>query len=269
MAERQRVALVTGAGRTTGIGYAIAARLLRDGYAVGVSDLGEDGVAPAGLLGAGTALAELGEVHIVTCDVRDEAQVDDMVSSVVDRFGRLDVMVNNAGVGSGLAEVVDLPLDTWRLNLDVMATGVFLGSRAAARRMIFQGDGGRIVTIASQAGKSGMALLGAYSAAKFAAIGFTQALAHELGPHRITVNAVCPGTIDTEMLEAEGGLLQSYADRFGMEKDRYRSRIARTIPAGRFGVPDDIAGCVSWLVSEDAAFVTGEAVNVTGGQVMH
>jgi NAD(P)-dependent dehydrogenase (short-subunit alcohol dehydrogenase family) len=277
MAEGRRVAVVTGAGRATGIGRAIAERLIRDGHAVVISDLGErvaqspdqPPAQPAELDTTAAELAELGDVLAVRCDVRDERQVQEMVDAAVDRFGRLDVMVNNAGVGGGLAEVVDLSLDDWRLNIDVMATGVFLCSRAAARHMVERGEGGRIITIASQAGKSGMALLGAYSAAKFAAIGLTQSMAHELGPHGITVNAICPGTIETQMIDLDGGVLEVYARRFGMDKERYRSRVTRTIPLGRFGQPADIAGCVSWLASDDAAFVTGEAVNVTGGQVMH
>jgi NAD(P)-dependent dehydrogenase (short-subunit alcohol dehydrogenase family) len=268
---------VTGAGRRTGIGRSIAERLLRNGYAVAISDIGErfaekpdyEAVEMSELDATVAELAVLGEVLAVRCDVRDEVQVDAMVAQVVDHFGRLDVLVNNAGVGGGLGEVVDMTLADWQLNIDVMATGVFLCSRAAARHLVDRGEGGRIITIASQAGKSGMPLLGAYSAAKFAAIGLTQAMAHELGPHGVTVNAICPGTIDTPMLELEGGLMDVYSRRFNMEKDQYRRRVTRTIPLGRFGQPADIAGCVSWLASDDASFVTGEAVNVTGGQEMH
>lgn len=273
----RRVALVTGAGRSGGIGRAIAERLLGDGYAVAVSDIGERFVekpdyetAAMSELDATVAdLSGLGEVFGVRCDVRDEHQVGAMVDEVVTRFGRLDVLVNNAGVGGGLGEVVDMSLADWQLNIDVMATGVFLCSRAAARHLVARGEGGRIITIASQAGKSGMPLLAAYSAAKFAAVGLTQALAHELGPHGVTVNAVCPGTIDTPMLDLEGGLMDVYSRRFNMDKDQYRRRVTRTIPAGRFGRPEDIAACVSWLASDGASFVTGEAVNVTGGQEMH
>ena len=274
---KRRVALVTGAGRRNGIGRSIAERLLRDGYAVAVSDIGErfaekpgyEAVEMSVVVDTAAELSALGQVRSVRCDVRDEGQVDAMVADVVTHFGRLDVLVNNAGVGGGLGEVVEMALADWQLNIDVMATGVFLCSRATARHLVDRGEGGRIITIASQAGKSGMPLLGAYSAAKFAAIGLTQAMAHELGPHGITVNAVCPGTIDTPMLDFDGGLMDVYSRRFGLEKEQYRRRVTRTIPLGRFGRPDDIAGCVSWLASEDADFVTGEAVNVTGGQEMH
>jgi NAD(P)-dependent dehydrogenase (short-subunit alcohol dehydrogenase family) len=275
--EQRRVALVTGAGRAGGIGRAIAERLLADGFVVVVSDLGArmpdnpDYEVPSEseLDRTVDELGKLGPVTGVRCDVRDEAEVDAMVASVVAEHGRLDVLVNNAGVGGGLGEVVDMSLADWQLNVDVMATGVFLCSRAAARHFVERGEGGRIITIASQAGKSGMPLLAAYSAAKFAAVGFTQSLAHELGPHGITVNAVCPGTIDTPLLDLPGGLMEVYARRFGMDKERYRSRVTKAIPLGRFGQPDEIASCVSWLASEDASFVTGAAINVTGGQEMH
>jgi len=276
-AEGSRVAVVTGAARAGSIGRAIAARLLRDGLRVVVSDLGGpldthpdyESAAPSDLQEARTELGALGEVHALPCDVRRAGDVEALVDGAVARFGRLDVLVNNAGLGVGLTPVVDLEEADWRLNLDVMATGVFLCSRAAARRMVQQGDGGRIVTIASQAGKTGMPLLAAYCAAKFAAIGFTQALAHELGPHGITVNAVCPGTVDTPLLAVRGGVIETYARRAGITEEQYRRRVLRTIPLGRMATPEDIAEAVGFLVSPAAAYVTGEALNVTGGQEMH
>jgi NAD(P)-dependent dehydrogenase (short-subunit alcohol dehydrogenase family) len=150
----------------------------------------------------------------------------------------------------------------------VMATGVFLCSRAAARRMIEQGDGGRIVTVASQAGKLGAPWLAAYCAAKFAAIGFTQSLAAELGEHGITVNAVCPGTVLTPMLDVPGGIFDVYPRMAGITREQYERKLLRTIPAGRFETPDDVAAAVGFLVSDDAAYITGEALNVSGGQTM-
>jgi NAD(P)-dependent dehydrogenase (short-subunit alcohol dehydrogenase family) len=276
MATERKVALVTGAARRGGIGRAIAARLLRDRMAVVVSDLERPmdthpdyrSAEPSELEQAVAELSALGDVAARGCDVRDAAQVHALVEFAVERFGRLDVLVNNAGVAIGLAPVVELSEDDWRVNLDVMATGVFLCSRAAARRMIGQGHGGRIVTVASQAGKAGSPWLAAYCAAKFAAIGFTQSLAHELGEHGITVNAVCPGTVLTPLLDVPGGIFDVYPRMAGITREQYERKLLRSIPLGRFETPDDVAAAVGFLVSGDAAYITGEAVNVSGGQTM-
>jgi NAD(P)-dependent dehydrogenase (short-subunit alcohol dehydrogenase family) len=179
------------------------------------------------------------------------------------------VLVNNAGIAVGLAPVVELSEADWRVNLDVMATGVFLCSRAAARLMIAQGDGGRIVTVSSQAGKAGAPWLAAYCAAKFATIGFTQSLAHELGEHAITVNAVCPGTVLTPLLDLPGGIFDVYPRIAGITREQYRRKLLRSIPIGRFETPEDVAAAVAFLASDDAAYITGEALNVSGGQTMH
>jgi len=271
-----KVALITGAARAGGIGRAIAERLLRDGHRVVVSDLGAPmathpdyaSAQPTELDEAVAELAKLGEAAGHPCDVRDADEVQASIDFTVERFGRLDVLVNNAGVAIGLSPVVDLSEDDWRVNIDVMATGVFLCSRAAARRMIEQGDGGRIVTVASQAGKLGSPLLAAYCAAKFAAIGFTQSLAHELGEHGITVNAVCPGTVLTPMLDVPGGIFDVYPRMAGITREQYERKLLRSIPAGRFETPEDVAAAVGFLVSDDAAYITGEALNVSGGQTM-
>jgi NAD(P)-dependent dehydrogenase (short-subunit alcohol dehydrogenase family) len=274
--DTTKVALVTGAARRGGIGRAIAERLLRDGCAVVVSDLGSPmsthpdyaSAEPSELDQAVADLSALGEVAGHPCDVRDAGQVQALVDFTTERYGRLDVLVNNAGVAIGLAPVVDLSEDDWHVNIDVMATGVFLCSRAAARRMIEQGEGGRIVTVASQAGKLGSPWLAAYCAAKFAAIGFTQSLAHELGEHGITVNAVCPGTVLTPLLDVPGGIFDVYPRMAGITREQYERKLLRTIPLRRFETPEDVAAAVGFLVSDDAAYITGEALNVTGGQTM-
>lgn len=272
-----RVAVVTGAGRSTGIGRAISHRLLQDGYAVVLSDLGpgsQDEIGGNAARGSelrrtAESLRTFGNVTTIECDVRSEEQVDILFQTVMAKFGRVDVLVNNAGLSAGLKPVTELTLSEWQLNIDVMATGVFLCSRAAARCMVASSREGRIVTIASQAGKTGIGSLAAYSAAKFAAIGFTQALAMELAPSGITVNAVCPGTIATELNEIDGGIFDVYASKARVTRDEYRQRLIRRIPVQRIGTPQDIADAVAFLVSAQASFITGEALNVTGGQEVH
>jgi NAD(P)-dependent dehydrogenase (short-subunit alcohol dehydrogenase family) len=272
-----RVAVVTGAAREGGIGRAIAGRLLRDGLRVVVSDLERPmdthpdyaSAAATELEEAVAELSALGEITGCGCDVRDTTQVEALFDAAVERFGRIDVLVNNAGVAIGLAPVTELSDEDWQVNVEVMAGGVFRCSRAAARHMLARGEGGRIVTVASQAGLVGQPWLAAYSAAKFAAIGFTQSLAHELGPQGITVNAVCPGTVQTPLLDVPGGIFDTYPRMAGITREQYERKLLRSIPVGRYETPADVAAAVSFLASEDAAYVTGTALNVSGGQTMH
>jgi NAD(P)-dependent dehydrogenase (short-subunit alcohol dehydrogenase family) len=271
-----RVAVITGAARRGGIGRAIAQRLLRDGLRVVVSDLvrpmdSHPGYASAAASELDEAVAELGahgEVCGLPCDVRSTAEVDALLAGAAERFGRVDVLVNNAGLAIGLAPVVELTDQDWDINLDVMAGGVFRCSRAAARQMIAQGHGGRIITVASQAGLAGAPWLAAYCAAKFAAIGFTQSLAQELGPHGITVNAVCPGTVRTPLLDVPGGIYDTYPKMAGITREQYERKLLRTIPLGRLEEPEDVAGAVAFLASADGAYLTGTALNVSGGQTL-
>jgi len=267
---------VTGAARRGGIGRAIAARLVRDGLRVMVSDLERPmqshpdyaSAKPTELQEAVDELGRDGEVAGHPCDVRDTDQVEALFDATLERFGRLDVLVNNAGLAIGLSPVTELSDSDWQVNIDVMAGGVFRCSRGAARRMVEQGEGGRIITVASQAGLVGRPWLAAYCAAKFAAIGFTQSLAHELGRYGITVNAVCPGTVRTPLLDVPGGIFDAYPKLAGITREQYERKVVRTIPLGRFETPEDVAASVGFLASEDAAYITGAALNVSGGQTM-
>jgi NAD(P)-dependent dehydrogenase (short-subunit alcohol dehydrogenase family) len=273
-----KVAVVTGAGRVGGIGEAIARALAHEKAKIVLSDIGrsferfpdyqvasrsEIEKIRADLRGDGA------EAEIVFADVSKEADVESLVRGTVDRFGRLDVMVNNAGIGLGLVPITELTVEAWRQNLDVMALGTMLGIREAARQMIRQGEGGAIINVASQAGKTGWPLLGAYCAAKFAIVGLTQVAAKELGRHRITVNAVCPGTVETPLLDLRGGLWEAYANLSGQTVDQLKSSILPQIPLGRFQKPEDVADLVLFLASKQGRYITGSAVNTSGGQEMH
>ena len=271
-----RVVVLTGGARAGGMGRAIAEAFLALGDAVVLSDLGAplashpdyEVAPPDHLEQAAKELAALGPVLPVPCDVTDEDQVVALFDRAVAEHGRVDVVVNCAGLAIGLTPSTELSLRDWRINIDVMATGAFLVAREAARRMVPRGSG-RIITIASQAGKTGMPLLAAYSAAKFAVVGLTQSMAAELGEHGVTVNAICPGTIDTPLLAVKGGVYEAFSSAAGRTEADYRARLTRQIPARRFGTPEDIANAAVYLASEGASFVTGEALNVTGGQEMH
>ena len=266
------VAVITGAGRPEGIGRAVVDRLLADGYRVVASDLGSAlDTHPEYESGSSLGLNDLAsdQVLVVDCNVASEKQVSSLFRSAKETFGRVDAAINCAGLGIGLTSAVDLDLADWQVNLDVMATGAFLFAREAARTMLADEIRGSIVTVASQAGKTGMPFLSAYSAAKFAVIGLTQSLASELGPSGIRVNAVCPGTIDTPLLYVSGGVVETYSQKMGLDPEDYLRRLRRQIPLQRMGAPQEVAAAIGYLVSADASFITGEALNVTGGQEMH
>jgi NAD(P)-dependent dehydrogenase (short-subunit alcohol dehydrogenase family) len=273
-----KVVAITGAGRKGGIGRAIAIALAKEGANVAVSDIGrpleqfEDYQVTerAELEDAANEIRSHGvEAEAIYCDVTKLDEVEALIAGTVERFGRLDVMVNNAGIGLGLVPVVELSEAQWDKNLDVMAKGTFFGIRAAGRQMIAQGGGGRIINIASQAGKTGWPLLGAYCAAKFAILGLTQVAAIELGPHGITVNAICPGTVETPLLDLRGGLWEAYTSAQGVSKEELKKQVLAQIPLRRFQRPEDVADLAVFLASDQGGYITGEAINSTGGQEMH
>ncbi len=273
-----KVAIVTGAGRPRGIGAAIARALAREGARVVVSDIGRalDDF-PDYQVAARDEIEQVreelekrgAEAEVVHADVANEDEMGALVARTVERFGRLDVMVNNAGLGLELVPVTEISVTAFRRNLEVMALGTMLGVREAAKRMIEQGEGGAIINISSQAGKTGWPLLGSYCAAKFAILGLTQVAAKELGAHQITVNAICPGTVETPLLELPGGLLEVYAREAGISVEALKQDVLGQIPLGRFQQPEDVADVALFLASKQGRYLTGEALNATGGQEMH
>ena len=273
-----KVAVVTGAGRVGGIGEAIARSLAAEGAKIVLSDIGRSferfpDYQVAARSEIDTIRADLvkkgSEAEVIFADVSKEDDVAVLVRRTVERFGRLDVMVNNAGIGLGLVPITELTVEVWRQNLDVMALGTMLGIRESARQMIRQGEGGAIINVASQAGKTGWPLLGAYCAAKFAIVGLTQVAAKELGRHNITVNSVCPGTVETPLLDLRGGLWEAYSKLSGQSVEELKKSILPQIPLGRFQKPQDVADLVRFLASAQGRYITGSAINTTGGQEMH
>ena len=270
-----KVAIVTGAGRKLGIGRGIALRLARDGADVAVADIcREFGEFPGYGLGMWEGLKEtadeisaLGVRGLpVRVDVTDAAQVDEMVRQTVDALGRLDIIVNNAGGVVGPAPIFALEEAAWNKTMAINATGAFLCSRAAVRQMMAQRQGGKIVNVSSTSGKRGEPFMAAYCAAKAAIIALTRVMAVELGAVNIQVNAVCPGDVDTELLRW-GWQLE--ASMRGTSYEEVVKVATSKIPLGRLETPEDVANLVAFLASRESDYITGQAINVCGGIVMH
>lgn len=243
-----KVAIVTGGA--SGIGLATVHRFLAEGASVVIADFNEQ-TGQAALDQAGeNGHAE--NVSFIKTDVANEADIVAMIDEACSRFGRLDIVFNNAGVGGAIGPLTELSTEAWDYTFDVLAKGVFLGIKHAARVMIEQNQGGAIINTASMAALSGDAGPLVYSAAKAAVVNLTQSAAIDLAQHRIRVNCVCPGFIVTPL--ADGGRTESTID---LAKS--------TQPWPEHGQPDHIAGTVLFLASDDAAFVTGEAIVVDGG----
>lgn len=251
-----RVAIVTGGA--SGIGRAIALRLAREGIAVGVADIA--------LHRADAVTSEIeragGQALPIQVDVSRPEQVHGMVEQVVARFGHLDIMVANAGVNRA-QPMQDVTEQTFDWIVGVNLKGVYFCNQAAGIQMIKQGHGGKILNAASISGRKAAAYLSVYCATKFAVIGLTQSFALELAPHKITVNAYCPGIVDTPLWAS---LDQNFARIPGA--GRMTDKIA-TIPLGRVQVPEDVAGLVAFLVSPDADYITGQAIIQDGGKLMY
>ncbi|TDB80629.1 3-oxoacyl-ACP reductase [Micromonospora sp. KC721] len=257
MSEHQsQVALVTGA--TSGIGLAVATALGKRGYRVFICARDADNVA----LTVKQLRAEGTEVDGAPCDVRDAASVRRFVQAAVDRYGPIDVLVNNAGRSGGgvTAEIND---ELWFDVINTNLNGVFLMTREVLTTGgMRQRSRGRIVNIASTGGKQGVVLGAPYSASKHGVVGFTKALGLELAKTGITVNAVCPGYVETPMAKR---VRQGYASVWNISEEDVLERFQAKIPLGRYATPEEVAGMVEYLLSDAAAPVTAQAINVCGG----
>ncbi len=249
---RDRVALVTGAGARRGIGRAISLGMAREGARVAVADIDLTLAEEAARAIAATG----GQAVAVRADVAVAPDVQIMVERTVTSFDRLDILVNNAGIAL-IKPFLELDEATWDRTFAVNAKGVYLCAQAAARQMIRQGTGGRIINLSSVSEKVSGGGLTHYSATKAAVRNLTRGLASELGRYRITVNAIGPGTIETDIL--------NYLPQ--AEQDRLRAQNLRNTPLGRLGRPEDIVGAAIFLSSEEASYVSGNTLFVDGGQL--
>jgi sorbitol-6-phosphate 2-dehydrogenase len=255
-----RSAVVTGGAQ--GLGAAICRRLADEGVHVVVADLN--------LEGAEEVAAAIGEetdrrAVAVEADVTDEEQVAAMVDRAVKTFGRLDVLVSNAGIL--IAEPIDtFPASDWRTVLEVNLVGYFLCAKHAARVMKEQGHG-VIIQINSKSGKKGSYKNSAYAASKFGGIGLTQSVALELAEHGVRVNAVCPGNLLDSPLWVDS-LYEQYAEKWGITEEEVRQKYVDQVPMERGCTYEDVTNVVVFLASDQASYMTGQAINVTGGQEM-
>ena len=272
-----KVAIITGAGRFGGLGAAMAKRLASEGASIVLTDKGTvDGDRfPTHGIGTSEEMERVAEsirsetraeVRTQACDVRFEDDVESMVANTVEAFGRVDFLVNNAGIGYLMTLIVDTPVDDWDAVLGVNLKGMFLCTKHVARRLISQGEGGRVVNIGSQASKSGFANASAYTSSKHGVVGFTRSAGLELAQHATPVNAICPNHVTTGL-----GAWQNeyFSDALGLTMEQYMQAMKSRIPVGRPGLPTDTAAACAWLCSDQAAYVNGEAMNVSGGEEYH
>ena len=273
-----KTAVITGSGRRGGLGEAIAHRLAADGANIVVSDIGTPRDAATGAEHIGstdemeTIAEELRDTHGVAvsthpCDVRSLAEVRALADHASATHGSLDIWVNNAGIGYIMKPLLEVTEDDWRAVIDVNLTGAFFGLKAAAEKMVEQGNGGRIVNIASQAAKSGFPHAQAYTSSKHGLVGLVRSAATELGAHGITVNNVCPNHVTTGL-----GAWQNeyFAKVVGADSvEDYLKAMAARIPMGRPGLPEDTANAVAWLCTSEAKYITAESMNVSGGEEPH
>ena len=253
-----QTAIVTGGAR--GLGEALARRLDREGCKVAVADINYEG--------AQSVAHSLKDAIALKVDVTDERQVEEMVEATVRKYGKLDIMVSNAAILIA-KPVVEFPVEQWRKMIEINLVGYFLCAKAAAKAMI-PNRKGNIIQINSKSGKKGSYKNSAYAAAKFGGIGFTQSLALELAEFGIRVNAICPGNLLDSPLWNEGpdSLFNQYARNQGLTVEQVRRKYIDQVPLGRACTYDDVANVMVFLASEEASYMTGQAINVTGGQEM-
>ncbi len=250
-----KTALITGGAR--GIGHGFASVYVREGASVAIGDIDSEAAQSAASEFGGAAFA----VHM---DVTSQDSIDRAVEATVKQFGKLDILINNAAVFDA-AETIDITRDSYEQLLSVNVSGTLFTMQAAARQMIKQGHGGKIINMASQAGRRGESLVLVYCATKAAVISMTQSAGLNLIKHGINVNAIAPGVVDGahwEHVDAMFAILE------GKELGQKRREVEAGVPAGRFAVPDDLAGMAVFLASAESDYILAQTYNVDGGQWM-
>jgi galactitol 2-dehydrogenase len=248
-------ALITGAAR--GIGAAFARAYVAEGATVAIGDIAMER--------AEATAAEIGDgAYAVRLDVTDQASIDGAVAAVVERTGKIDILINNAALFD-LAPIVEITRESYERLFRINVAGTLFTLQAAARQMIAQGHGGRIINMASQAGRRGEALVGVYCATKAAVISLTQSAGLDLIRHRINVNAIAPGVVEGEHWEGVDALFARYENRPLGEKKRL---VGEAVPYGRMGRAEDLTGMAVFLASAEADYIVAQTYNVDGGQWM-
>jgi NAD(P)-dependent dehydrogenase (short-subunit alcohol dehydrogenase family) len=259
MGFQGKTVVITGGGR--GIGRAVSLAFAREGARLLIGYNSDEEAAMETVSMAGNAG---GQAETYKVDVRSKSSCVDFVERAVQLYGRLDIAVNNAGV-STMNWAVDLTEDEWDFNMDVNAKGVFLCCQAEVRRFVQQGEGGRIINVASIAAKRPAMLLSHYAASKYAVLGFSKSLAQEVARHGILVNCVCPGFVRTAMQEREVGW---EAKLRSLTPEEVREEYVAATPLGRLEEAEDVAPVVLFLAGDASSFMTGQAINIAGGTEM-
>lgn len=250
-----KTALITGAAR--GIGRAFAEAYIREGASVVIADID--------VARAQTTANEIGEnAHAVAMDVTDQASVDAGVAAAIDAFGKIDILINNAAIFTA-APIVEIDRTDYQRTFDINVSGTLFTMQAVAKHMIARGQGGKIINMASQAGRRGEPLVAVYCATKAAVISLTQSAGLDLIKHGINVNAISPGVVDGEHWDGVDAFFARYENKESGQKKR---EVGAAVPFGRMGTPDDLTGMAVFLATDAADYVVAQTYNVDGGQWM-
>ncbi|SEK81815.1 meso-butanediol dehydrogenase / (S,S)-butanediol dehydrogenase / diacetyl reductase [Colwellia chukchiensis] len=273
---KNRVAVITGAGRQAGLGEAMAKRLAAEGCKVIITDIGsaQGDHLPESAIGSTNEMQTIvdeikalgGEATSFVCNVLSADDVKAAAQFAVDTYGRLDIWVNNAGIGYLMKPILEMAVDEWDSVLNVNLRGTFLGIKFAAEKMVELGVAGKIINIGSQASKSAFSHASAYTTSKHGMNGLTRVAAQELGQHNINVNQICPNHVTTGL-----GAWQNshFSEVTGKGKEKYMQEMRERIPLGRPGSQEDTANACAFLCSDQASYITGECMNVSGGEEYH